>query len=391
MPNNRWREHGRGSGAILILVFGVLLGMGIGAMIFRAGRDSAAESPSREHAYIEAQPVVRTVSTGRVDESTQTDIVAAVQKVGPAVVNIDVTTRSEGRDIPPILRHIMPDEDTIPQEGEGSGIIINSQKGYVLTNNHVVRDATRINVQLKDGRHFVGRVLGVDKFSDVALVKIPGGNLPTATLGASKELPVGSWAIAIGNPLGFQHTVTVGVISAHGRDLTSPNGYPLEDLIQTDAAINPGNSGGALCNINGDVIGMNTAIIPVAQGMGFAVSVETVKYVVDELLNHGKVTRPWIGVSFTDFTEEFAMQHHLKFLPGVIIMGVKPGQPAARAGLKPMDVITVVDGKPVKSADEVRSVVREGKPGDTVHLMVTRNGKLLSFTVTLGKMPDLEE
>ncbi len=386
-PGDRATLRGR---PYLLVGLGTLLGLALGAILFQAGRSSVEWDNSDEAPWV-AQPAIYT-SPGRADASSQADIVSAVARVGPAVVNIEVTTRPESnRNLPPMLRHLLPDDDPRPRDGEGSGIIINGPKGLVLTNNHVVRNAERISVQLKDGRRFTGKVLGVDAFSDIALVRIPGGKLPSASLGSTLNLPVGAWAIAIGNPLGFQHTVTVGVISARGRDLTAPGGTPLEDLIQTDAAINPGNSGGALCDIRGNVIGMNTAIIPAAQGIGFAVSVETVKYVVDELVRHGNVTRPWLGVGFNDFTEEFAAQHRLPYTPGVILLRVKRGEPAARAGLLPFDVITAVENRPVTAADQVRREVRRRRPGDTLRLLVARRGRAMTLTVRLGKMPNIEE
>ena len=400
------RERGGVLSSFILLFVGALLGLGLGAILYRTGQQSVMAGTTTERGFLEAKPVVNANSTGTgtaaggraagpVNDQSQSGIVAAVNKVGPAVVNIDVTTSTRGDDdVPNPFRDLLPlPRDRGPQErqGEGSGIIINGQRGLVLTNNHVVRNATRIKVQLKDGRRLTGKVLLTDPFSDVALIQIPGGDLPTAVLGNSKDLPLGSWAIAIGNPLGFQHTVTVGVISAHGRDLPAPNGLPLEDLIQTDAAINPGNSGGALCDIHGNVIGMNTAIIPTAQGIGFSVSAETVKYVVSELLQNGRVIRPWMGLSFATMEEDMAAEAGVKYVPGVFVASVRPGQPAAQAGLQAKDVIVAVEKKPVREADVVREMIRRRKPGDKVNFTVSRGGKMMNFTVTLGRMPSVEE
>ena len=401
--SHRRSERGGALASMSLLFAGVLLGLGLAAIIYRAGQGQSGAYFSPGRPFLEAKPVLNRLrgqnnpvssgsgsppTPGRVDLGTQDAIVSAVEKVGPAVVNIDVRMTGRDRDLPPFLREFMPRGSDPPpeREGEGSGVIINGREGYVLTNNHVVREANRILVKLKDGRRFVGKVIGVDNFSDVALVKIPGGNLPTATLGSSKDLPVGSWAIAIGNPLGFQHTVTVGVISASGRDL-----FPLENLIQTDAAINPGNSGGALCDIYGNVIGINTAIIPTAQGLGFAVNIETVKYVVEELLRNGKVNRAWMGVSFETLDEELARRKSIKQIPGVYIASVQPNQPAAKAGLRRGDVITAVNNRPVQEDNMLRDFVRRRKPGEKLTFLVARGGKAMVFTVTLGVMPDLEK
>ncbi|MBW3624358.1 MAG: trypsin-like peptidase domain-containing protein [Armatimonadetes bacterium] len=389
------RERGGVLGSLIMVALGALIGLGLGAFIYRSGQNASITAQLNEKGYLEARPVANVPTAGPVDAKSQSAIVAAVQKVGPAVVKIDVTTRTpqEAADVPPLFRDLFPDRDREPRlrQGEGSGILINGQRGLVLTNYHVVQDAARIKVQLKDGRRFTGQVLLTDPFSDVALVRIPAENLPTAVLGNSESLPLGAWAIAIGNPLGFQHTVTVGVISAYGRDLPAPGGLQLEDLIQTDAAINPGNSGGALCDIYGNVVGMNTAIMPVAQGIGFAVSAETLKYVVGELLSKGKVVRPWLGLSFVTLEEDMAKEARVKYVPGVIVASVRPGQPAARAGLKPNDIIVAVEGKPVHEANVLRQTIRRRSPGDTVKFLVSRNGKMRSFEVTLGTMPKVEE
>jgi serine protease Do len=375
----------------LFVFAGVLIGLVSGNLLYRAGQSSVGGDYNGKP-YLEASPVSNVSYAGKVDLASQSAIVSAIQKVSPAVVNIDVTTVPKKSELPPFLRDLLP-KDPSPQEedGEGSGIIINGGKGYVLTNYHVVRDASHIRVQLKDGRSFVGKALGVDKFSDVALVRVPPDHLPTAVLGDTKNHPVGSWAIAIGNPLGFQHTVTVGVISAYGRTLPSPGGFPLENLIQTDAAINPGNSGGALCDLNGDVIGMNTAIIPSAQGLGFAVDIDTVKDVVNQLLRNGRVTRPWIGVSFASLDEELARRIGVKYVPGVVILSVHRSEPGARGGLKKYDVVTAIDGQWVRDADDLRDRVRRHHPGDTIHFIIARNGHAKTIDITLGTMPDPEK
>jgi len=231
-------------------------------------------------------------------------------------------------------------------------------------------------------------VLYTDTFGDVALVKIPGGNLPTVTLGQSSRVPIGSWAIAIGNPLGFKNSVTVGVVSATGRILPGPGGRPLEDLIQTDAAINPGNSGGPLCDINGNVIGMNTAIIPSAQGIGFAVGVDSIKKAIADMLAHGRVIRPYLGILYTEISSRIQSEYDLPSREGAFIVRVQPRSPASRAGLQPGDVIISIDGKKIIDSDDLRRIVRSHRVGDTVVLKVMRGGRTWEARVRIGEMPE---
>jgi len=196
--------------------------------------------------------------------------------------------------------------EPMPRQGKGSGFIIDGQQGLVVTNNHVVQGADKIQVTLPDKRSFTGIVVGTDPYGDVALVRIRADHLPQLEWGDSDKVLPGATAIAIGNPFGFANTVTVGVVSALGRELPSPAGFPLDNLIQTDAAINPGNSGGPLCDIRGRVIGMNTAIIPYGQGIGFAVAVSSIKRSVEDIQAHGHAVRPWLRVQMTDISQEIA-------------------------------------------------------------------------------------
>jgi len=324
-----------------------------------------------------------------VNETTEDAITLAVGKVNPAVVFIDTTYQTIQQDD----RFNFPGYYTVPQqqqpqEGQGSGVIVDSENGYLLTNNHVVKNAVSIKVSLPDGRTFIGNVVGADSLADIAVVKIDGANLPEAQLADNANLKVGSWAIAIGNPYGFENSVTVGVVSALNRTISDPDsGNPLMDLIQTDAAINPGNSGGALVNINGEVIGINTAIIESAQGIGFAVDIDAARRSFQDIVAHGKVTRAWMGITFAGVTEEIASQLNLTQASGALVGSVSVAGPAAKAGLLADDVIQAVDGTPIIKAEELRQLILSKQAGDALTLTVWRNGQTLSLTVTLGEMP----
>ena len=261
------------------------------------------------------------------------------------------------------------------ERGAGSGFII-SKEGYIVTNNHVIEGAQKITVKLADGRTFKAEVVGKDPFSDIALLKIPGGNLPVLPLGDSNLLRVGEWVMAIGNPFGLTHTVTVGVVSAKGRSGIGIT--DVEDFIQTDAAINPGNSGGPLLNLKGEVIGVNSAIFTRSggyMGIGFAIPINLVKNVVEQLKTKGKVERGWLGVVIQDLTPELAKELGIKATEGVLITEVVEDSPAKKAGLRENDVILSFNGKPVKNASELRSLVLQTKPGTTVELEILRGSE----------------
>jgi serine protease Do len=275
------------------------------------------------------------------------------------------------------------------QSGSGSGVIIRGD-GYILTNNHVVGNANEIKVRLNDKRVFDGKVVGRDSFTDLALVKIDANNLPVARLGSSKNIRPGDWAIAIGSPLGLDHTVTLGIVSALGRSVNTINSNV--ELIQTDAAINPGNSGGPLLNIKGDVIGINVAIESNAQNIGFAIPVDVATGVVDDLIAHGSISRPYAGIVMQSLDAKLAQSLGLAAnIKGVVVTEVVPDSPAQKCGLTQGDVIEKVDAVDVASPKDVQQLVRKHKVGDTVNLLVLRSGKLIAINLQVADYPQKQE
>ncbi|MEW5866201.1 MAG: trypsin-like peptidase domain-containing protein [Bacillota bacterium] len=268
----------------------------------------------------------------------------------------------------------------------GSGFIVRSE-GYVLTNNHVIDGAKDIVVTLMDGRKFKGKVMGKDSRYDLAVVKIDATGLPTVELGDSEKIRPGDFAIAIGNPYGLQHTVTAGIISGLARSI---DGDPKETgiYIQTDTAINRGNSGGPLIDIEGRVVGINTAIIPQAQGIGFAIPVNVAKSVLDDLIKGKKIVYPWIGVQLQEVTDELTEYFGLREKTGVVIAYVYPGSPAEKANLQEGDIILQLSGKKIESITQLQNEVRSRKAGDKVILLVWRNKSSIYVPVTLGETPD---
>jgi serine protease Do len=273
-----------------------------------------------------------------------------------------------------------------PSEASGSGFIV-TKDGYILTNNHVVEDADRVNVTLTDHRVFKARVVGRDPTTDVAVIKIDGGTFPTVTIGDETGARIGEWVLAIGNPLGLDFTVTAGIISAKG-----PGQYAISDFIQTDAAINPGNSGGPLVNIRGEVIGINGAIASPTgfyTGYGFAIPITLAKGVMDDIVRFGKVRRPVLGIAIDDVSPEDAQVAGLKTIAGVKVGGLNPpdDSPAEKAGMEAGDIIVAVDGKPVDRVSTLQRIVRRHEPGETVALDVMRYGTRKSFKVRLAEAP----
>jgi len=303
--------------------------------------------------------------------SRDNDVIGAIEKVEAGVVNIN-TIRFE-RDA---FLHVHP------ARGIGSGFIIDD-RGHILTNHHITAGSREIEVALTDGRAFEGKLVGSDPANDLAVVKIDAHDLPVAELGNSAELRVGQTVIAIGNPFGLVGgpSVTVGVVSALNRHILAERVY--ENLIQTDASINPGNSGGPLLDLTSKVIGINTANIPGAQGIGFAIPINTAKTVLEDIVRYGRVTRPWLGVIGLDISRELARRFNLAVDSGILVMRIIPESPAERAGLQSGDVIPAIEDKQVNSMEDLQKQIRARRAGDSVSLVVVRGSEEGRVRVTL--------
>ncbi len=386
----------------LMILFSVALGALLG---------TALQKPS----LTLAQSNTRTVSTAALSkaealsmaEAMEGAFVRVAEEASPAVVTIyarrNITRPGLGLQLPddlrfpfeiPGMRRGREDNVPIPTRGVGSGVIVRSD-GYIITNDHVVSGADRVEVVLSDGRRLEGRVMR-DFRSDIALIKVNATGLPAARLGDSDAVRVGQWAIALGSPFDKQNSMTVGVVSALGRReaigsrFQGQRYYP--NLIQTDASINPGNSGGPLLNIRGEVIGINTAIeSPTGSfaGIGFAVPINTARFVMEQLITRGKVVRGFFGVNPADVTPEDAQR--LKVRQGALITAVTEGSPAAQAGIQVEDVVVEYNGKPVRGELDFRDMVARTEPGTVVPVKVVRNGRELTLRVKVGEAPDLEE
>ena len=311
-------------------------------------------------------------------------VATIVEKVGNAVVKI--TTLQER-----VIYDFFYGQTQEEVKGEGSGVIIDTQ-GHILTNNHVVEGAERIRVFYTDNqgkvRELSGKVLGRDPLTDLAVVQVNGTNLPVAPLGDSDKVRVGETAVAIGNPYGFENTVTVGVVSALNRSLPIQQDVELKDLIQTDAAINPGNSGGALFNSAGQVIGINTAIVQGAQGIGFAIPVNTARQVANELIKNGVIKRPWIGIIGLTVTQDVQQTFNLPDNQGALIYRVVEGGPAQIAGIRPNDVIVQIGTTKIIGMEQLTEEIRNRKIGESVPVVVHRGGKVLNLTLKLTERPN---
>ncbi|MEJ8846509.1 Do family serine endopeptidase [Variovorax rhizosphaerae] len=315
---------------------------------------------------------------------------AAAKKASPAVVSINTSKAAQRnpRSNDPWFRFFFGDQgEEQPQVGLGSGVIV-SGDGYILTNNHVVEGADEIEVTLNDSRHVPAKVVGTDPDTDLAVLKVDLDKLPVIVLGNSDALQVGDQVLAIGNPFGVGQTVTSGIVSALGRNQLGINTF--ENFIQTDAAINPGNSGGALVDVAGNLEGINTAIYSRSggsMGIGFAIPVSTAKLVLEDIVRDGKVTRGWIGVEPNELSPELAETFGVKASKGVIITGVLQAGPAARAGIRPGDVITGVGEKKVDNVQELLTAVAGLKPGTAARFALQRGSDKLELDVTSGQRP----
>lgn len=332
----------------------------------------------------------------QADFDRRTPIVSAVEKVGPAVVNI--YTEEEAPDVRNPFRNFggSPFEgffgDFFPAPNSqrrslGSGVIINSD-GYILTNEHVVAKAVRIKVTLIDEREFSARLIGADIKSDLAIIKIDSReSLPFVEMGRSDDLMIGETVLAIGNPYGLQHTVTTGIISALNRTIRAGENQMYQDFIQLDASINPGNSGGPLLNINGSLIGINTAIYQKAEGIGFAIPIDNARRIVNELMRFGKVRRGWLGVSVQDMNRELRRQFGLEKAQGVLVTNVAPGGPGSRAGVKTGDIILVLDGHDIKDKNDYKERLAKYPIGSDIKFGFLRERKELSGHLEVSSVP----
>ncbi len=324
--------------------------------------------------------------------------VKLAKKLKPTVVNISVTKASEGHPLIPRgflnpFKEREPKEKSFKKriykgfraESSGSGFIVN-KGGYIVTNQHVVEDTQKILVKLSNKKEYVAEVIGEDEKTDLALLKIePKEALPVAVFGDSDNLQIGEWVIAVGNPFGFEHSITAGIVSAKGRFLGAS---PYDDFIQTDAAINPGNSGGPLFNMHGQVVGINTAVISQGQGIGFAVPINMAKEILPQLMDKGRYVRGWLGVSITDMTEKLAKEHKMDRPKGVLISSVMKDNPAEKAGMRNGDVVISFNGTDVNDVRELQRLVAGTHINREVEVKIIRNGKEKILKVAVGEMSE---
>jgi serine protease Do len=352
-------------------------------------------------APVDAQPATyqaaSTPPSARIDQERRSAIVTATEQVSPAVISITGLYRVRTRSYYDIWFNRFYPGQVRTQATQGSGFIID-KRGYAFTNYHVVRDAERIQVTTADGKEYAAELVGTAPTYDLALLKIEGDTFPAARLGNSDDLVVGEWAIAIGSPFGSyladtQPTVTVGVISANHRDIKQDENTEqiFNDMIQTDAAINPGNSGGPLINARGEVIGVNTIIFSSGTGanvgIGFAIPINRVSKVYEELVEYGRVRDVWVGMAATDITPQVQTALNLPSDSGVLVQSVEDGGPAEKAGLKPGDQIIAINGVKLQNRTHANRLIFGSGVGDTIEMTVNRKDELLKFKVTLAERP----
>jgi len=344
-----------------------------------------------------AQPAQPTAVSGTA--GAPPSLAPMLARISPAVVNVSVEGTTEQEANPafkdPLLRRFfnLPDK---PRKEDftavGSGVIFDQKNGYILTNSHVVENANRVVVTLKDGRQLTAKIVGFDSQTDIAVLKIDPAKLTSLSLGDSKLVQVGDYVVAIGNPFGLGQTATFGIVSAVGRSGLGIEGY--EDFIQTDASINPGNSGGALVNLRGELIGINAAIISRSGGnvgVGFAVPINMAKAIAQQLIESGKVSRGSLGVMVQDLTPSLAQAMGIDRTGGAVVAQVSPRSPAAKAGIQVGDVITSLDGDMVDSSAQLRNAIGEKMPGTDVHVTLLRDGKERTITASLDPLVEKEK
>jgi serine protease Do len=376
-------ERRSGLRASPIIAIAVVAGVLSGALSAVAVTNLVNDADGLPGAVATEQPGdAEPVSEVRIDESNA--VIDAVNRVAPAVVLIQTSTG---------------DGLFGGGQGTGSGVIYDSD-GWILTNRHVAEDAETLIVELNDGRTFEATVYGIDTLTDLAILKVDATDLPFAPIGSSKELEPGQLAIAIGNPLGYKHTVTTGIVSGLGRQITASSATQesadtLRNLIQTDAAINPGNSGGPLVNSAGQVIGINTAVSTEAQGLGFAIPIDVAKPIMQQALDGDPLVRPWIGVYYVPISPALAEAENLQVDYGALIgsstegqSGIFPGSPAEQAGLRDGDIIVGHNGEPWSEESDLATLILPFAPGDTVTLRVLRDNSTTEVEVTLGELPE---
>jgi S1-C subfamily serine protease len=387
------------SSHVLAIFLGVVLTF-TSLRVLPSQAEPAPNATEESSTIIAQRPSAATAAIGN-----SSFVTAAVNRVGKAVVRIDtertITRRVDPFFEDPFFRRFFGDVPMSPTEqvrGLGSGFIID-KSGLILTNAHVVDKADKVTVRLKDGRTFEGKVRGIDEVTDLAVVQInAGSDLPVAPLGSSRNVQVGDWAIAVGNPLGFDNTVTLGIVSTLKRSSAQVGITDKRlDFIQTDAAINPGNSGGPLLNGNGEVIGINTAIRADAMGIGFAIPIDKAKVIATQLQRDGKVAHPYLGVQMITLTPELAKQNNtdpnstfeIPEVRGVLVMRVVPNSPAASAGIRRGDVIVQVDDQQITSAEQLQNVVEDSNLGQILQVKVRRGSQTQVLSVRTAELQNL--